>query len=447
MIRIIILSVFINTLPLFAESQCNHPDYAGLMDLYNSTGGPNWTNNIGWKEGAAGTNCDPCNGWYGVYCNNNNSRVQGIQLHNNNLVGDIPVSVNSLTKLLYLGLSKNQLNGVLPASIFNLENLKGLDVSFNSLSGSIPNEILKLQHVAELSLNNNLFSGSIPITIGNIAGSTDSVILDISNNLLTGEIPKEIGDIKSLHVLKLNNNNLTGSIPVEIINFPDIRVIELQTNLLNGCIPIQIKKYCKDTLFGSGWRRKFDISNNPLLPWKGEKSSFCSSVTILDQIGAPCDDLKSETIDDLIYPNCVCKGIKADTCLQTLFDTIIVLDTITEIITDTTYVIITETISVTDTLIINLNIPNGPNDPITNRIIVYPNPASSHIYIDFGNHTLIQNYSCQILNALGQPVFFTPIDQKLYYLDLNTWDGKGTYFIKMINDFGQTVETKKIILQ
>ncbi|MBK6783840.1 MAG: T9SS type A sorting domain-containing protein, partial [Saprospiraceae bacterium] len=99
---------------------------------------------------------------------------------------------------------------------------------------------------------------------------------------------------------------------------------------------------------------------------------------------------------------------------------------------DTVLLYITNYISVTDTLIINLSIPDSSNDPITNRIIAYPNPASSHLHIDFGNHTLMQNYTCQILNALGQPVFFTPVDQKLYYLDLSTWSGKGTYFIKIL---------------
>ncbi|MBK6362500.1 MAG: T9SS type A sorting domain-containing protein [Saprospiraceae bacterium] len=136
-----------------------------------------------------------------------------------------------------------------------------------------------------------------------------------------------------------------------------------------------------------------------------------------------------------------------DTCYVIIYDTIYVVDTLVVNVYDTIITTITESISVTDTLIINLNIPDSSHDPVLNRIIVYPNPASSHMYIDFGNHTLMQNYTCQILNALGQPVFFTTVDQKLYYLDLNTWGGKGTYFIKIINDFGPTVETKKIILQ
>ena len=38
-------------------------DRAALMALYNSTDGPNWTNNTGWGKG------DPCDSaWYGVTC-------------------------------------------------------------------------------------------------------------------------------------------------------------------------------------------------------------------------------------------------------------------------------------------------------------------------------------------------------------------------------------------
>lgn len=44
-----------------------HADYDALMALYNSTNGPGWTDNSGWIDGAAGTNCDPCT-WYGITC-------------------------------------------------------------------------------------------------------------------------------------------------------------------------------------------------------------------------------------------------------------------------------------------------------------------------------------------------------------------------------------------
>lgn len=104
-------------------------------------------------------------------------------------------------------------------------------------------------------------------------------------------------------------------------------------------------------------------------------------------------------------------------------------------------------ISVMDTLVIKLNIPNSSGDLKINTIKVYPNPASSHIYVDMGTHTLLNNYELQILNNLGQPVFFSPIDKKEYYINLNTFGGKGIYFLRIKNSLGITIETKKIVLQ
>lgn len=136
-----------------------------------------------------------------------------------------------------------------------------------------------------------------------------------------------------------------------------------------------------------------------------------------------------------------------DTSLVTIYDTLVIRDTIIQFITDTTYITLTKEVAVTDTLIINLNVINSSNQTVVNNILVYPNPASSHIYLDMGDPALLQNYDMQILNSLGQPVYFTTIDKKLYYIDLNGWSGKGTYFLKIKNPNGTTIQTKKIVLQ
>ena len=73
------------------------PDYQPLVDLYNATNGPGWTNNTGWLSG-----CDPCTGnggnpWFGVTCSN--GRVIRIGLPTNNLSGTLPPSLSALTNL------------------------------------------------------------------------------------------------------------------------------------------------------------------------------------------------------------------------------------------------------------------------------------------------------------------------------------------------------------
>jgi hypothetical protein len=142
-----------------------------------------------------------------------------------------------------------------------------------------------------------------------------------------------------------------------------------------------------------------------------------------------------------------CWNSVVDTTFVTVYDTILVQDTITTFVSDTTFITITENIAVTDTLIINLNVVNSTQQPVVNTILVYPNPAMTHITVDIGEYELLNNYDMQILNALGQPVYFTSIDKKLYYLDLNGWSGKGIYFLKIKDPAGVTVQTKKIVLQ
>lgn len=133
--------------------------------------------------------------------------------------------------------------------------------------------------------------------------------------------------------------------------------------------------------------------------------------------------------------------IVANTLLDYPYDeNCIHIDTVTVYDTVRTY------ISVTDTLLIKLNVPNITREIFSNHIKIYPNPASSHIYIDFTDIALLQNYEIQILNMLSQTVYFTTIEEQQYFIDLNTWGGIGTYFVNIRNNLGAIVVSKKIIL-
>jgi hypothetical protein len=139
----------------------------------------------------------------------------------------------------------------------------------------------------------------------------------------------------------------------------------------------------------------------------------------------------------------------ANTCLQTIYDTVAVYDTTYVTITDTNYVTITDTnyVSVSDTLIINAVLTgiNPPNN--VNTIKVYPNPAHTHIYIDNGNFNLMNGYTVKITNSLSQTVYTSPINQQQFYVDLSGWSGNGIYFVHIIDGQGATVELRKIVLQ
>lgn len=119
----------------------------------------------------------------------------------------------------------------------------------------------------------------------------------------------------------------------------------------------------------------------------------------------------------------------ADTCITsvTLYDTLLT--------------------TVTDTLVINATITgiNPPNN--LNTLKVFPNPASTHITIDYGNFNAMSGYTLTIINSVGQTVFTTPINQQASYIDLSTWTGNGIYFVQLIDPQNNTIVNRKIVIQ
>lgn len=237
------------------ESLPCHPAFSALIDLYNSAGGPSWDDRTGWSQGAAAANCDICT-WYGITCDNQEN-VIGIDLFNNNLVGTVPSSLSTLTKLRTLKLMNN------------------------NLSGSFP-----------------VFWASFP----------DMSFVDLSNNGFTGTMPLSIATMSKLNTLYIENNNMSGALLPEIANLALINVYWTKDNNFTGCYPDAYVELCDIA------SARFD--GNIGLPRDGEAFGlFCS-----DMVGADADgdgwcsgDLTGEDcIDDdiTVYPGApeLCDG-------------------------------------------------------------------------------------------------------------------------------------------
>ena len=121
--------------------------------------------------------------------------------------------------------------------------------------------------------------------------------------------------------------------------------------------------------------------------------------------------------------------------------TISILDTCITLINDTTYITVTDTLLI-NTLITGINPPNN-----SNTIKVYPNPANSHITIEYGDFVLMNGYQLRIENSIGQEVFQTSITQQSDYLNLDNWGGNGLYFVHIVDPQGNTIDIRKIVLQ
>jgi hypothetical protein len=83
------------------------------------------------------------------------SKLQGIDLSNNQLSGPIPIRLGNLRKLQYLSLSNNQLSGSIPPELGNLSYVLFLHLNKNQLCGDIPLSLMNLSNLWEMHLENN----------------------------------------------------------------------------------------------------------------------------------------------------------------------------------------------------------------------------------------------------------------------------------------------------
>ncbi|MEM7372094.1 MAG: S8 family serine peptidase [Bacteroidota bacterium] len=118
-------------------------DSLALINLYNSTNGPNWTDQGKWLS-------DTLENW--KFITIENGRIAGLNIPNNNLQGTIDSSINSLTALVEMDLSRNKIE-VLP-QLNGLDSLQILDISKNLLS-SLP-DFSQLNSLVNLKCQENL---------------------------------------------------------------------------------------------------------------------------------------------------------------------------------------------------------------------------------------------------------------------------------------------------
>ncbi|KAM0023826.1 putative non-specific serine/threonine protein kinase [Helianthus debilis subsp. tardiflorus] len=115
--------------------------------------------------------------------------VVNLDLSSNNLVGEIPKELTSLSGLLGLNLSNNHLTGRIPDKIGDLGSLMSLDLSANDLSGMIPQSMSSLSFISHLNLSYNNLSGRIP-TGNQLQTLVDPWIYAGNNGLCGSPLPK-----------------------------------------------------------------------------------------------------------------------------------------------------------------------------------------------------------------------------------------------------------------
>jgi hypothetical protein len=94
------------------------------------------------------------------------------------------------------------------------------------------------------------------------------------------------------------------------------------------------------------------------------------------------------------------------------------------------------------------NLSISDNEIIDDNLIkVFPNPANDYITIDCGNFANVNGWAVKIVNTLGQEIFNRAMNQQQTTILFNTLNSQGIYFVKIYDNKGSIIDTKKIILK
>ena len=203
------------------------PDREALVLLYEATGGPGWTNSSNWLSN------EPLGEWYGVTADED-GRVIGLVLTENNLDGPLPAAVIGIEKLQAIDVRYNNLTGSVPSGLANSAAVTWFALGHNEFTGTIPSDFGNMVSVQFFHLGANNLQGPIPSELGNLSSV---LYFHLGENNLTGTIPSSLGNMKNVQQLLLQNNNLSGSIPPELVDLPRLTRLPLGGNPLTGCIP------------------------------------------------------------------------------------------------------------------------------------------------------------------------------------------------------------------
>jgi hypothetical protein len=169
----------------------------------------------------------------------------------------------------------------------------------------------------------------------------------------------------------------------------------------------------------------------------------------LDDIGIWNRALTAEEVQEL-YTLDACTFTVYDTSYVTIYDTLTTYETVYDTLYtyETIYDTVTTYVTVTDTLLIDITFTGFEGQPSwLNTVTVFPNPASDHITIDYGNFALMAGYNTVITDAAGATVYSSAVNSQQAYIDINAWGAAGVYYMTIYDASGTAVAVRHIVLE
>ncbi|NLU38198.1 MAG: T9SS type A sorting domain-containing protein [Bacteroidales bacterium] len=154
--------------------------------------------------------------------------LRSIRISNNPLNCDFPSEILvGLSNIRRINLYSCGLTGTLGNVFASLTNLEGFDVKDNQIMGEIPASINTLTRLSEIHFDRNQLTGNLP----SLEGSAATIYyLTFSGNQLSGPIPSSYGSFSKMQYFQVNGNQLSGSIPAGIFLLPNFKRLYIQEN-------------------------------------------------------------------------------------------------------------------------------------------------------------------------------------------------------------------------
>ncbi|KAL2509961.1 receptor like protein 7 [Forsythia ovata] len=169
-----------------------------------------------------------------------------LNLSNAGFVGQIPIEVSRMTRLVTLDLSTlfpgfeslKLENPNLKTLVQNLKELRELyldSVNISAPGRFFPDKIFQVPTLQNLDLSNNeLLKGNLPQFPQR--GSFRRITLSYTN--FSGPMPDSIGNLGMLSRIDLSNCNFSGHLPSTITNLTEIGYLDFSSNNLTGLVPL-----------------------------------------------------------------------------------------------------------------------------------------------------------------------------------------------------------------